>query len=142
MSSIKGTDDSYWKNVTEIEGKPHYQVGLFVFNSLPLCEATFQIGRGTALLPGRAVSLVTAAGCGVFGLHASCETPSLAAPTCRKVSSPNTLMRLGQESISCESYSVFLRGVFLHTHTFFLYTLFQRIYKVLSATTKNSQQTS
>lgn len=38
LLSIKSTDDAYWKNVGEIEGKPHYKVGLFVFSLLPLCE--------------------------------------------------------------------------------------------------------
>lgn len=41
LLSIKSTDDSYWENVAEVEGKPHYQVGLFVFSLVPLCEAAF-----------------------------------------------------------------------------------------------------
>lgn len=35
LLSIKSKDDSYWRNVAEIEGKPHYQVGLFVFSMVP-----------------------------------------------------------------------------------------------------------
>lgn len=58
--SMKCTDDSYWKNVAEIEGEPHYQLGLLVFSALPLCGTAFYmsrgLGNGSAVL--RAPSLV------------------------------------------------------------------------------------
>lgn len=38
---IKCTDDSYWKNVRESEGEPHYQLGLLDFILLLLCETAF-----------------------------------------------------------------------------------------------------
>lgn len=40
----------------------------------------------------------------------SCSMKLPARPTCVKLSSPNSLMRLSQESISCKGWNVLLRG--------------------------------
>lgn len=71
------TDEQYRKNVTEIEEKPHYQVGLCVFSLLPLCESAFYMSQGLChgSAVGRTVSLVLS----WEAVHLAfmlCETPS------------------------------------------------------------------
>lgn len=82
LSSIKSTDDSYWGNVTEIEGKPHYPAA---FCGFPLAFVR-RSGAAAAAEAGGVVSLLLSreAACLAFTLW---ELSLL--PTCINVSSVN-----------------------------------------------------
>lgn len=93
------------KNVTGIEGKPHYQVGLLLFTSLPLWETAFYMSQGLCSRWNSVLGVVVQ--CGAFGLHAL--GGSLPSPPAKKRPSPNSLMGLSWDSINCEGDNVLPR---------------------------------
>lgn len=110
---MKCTDDSYWKNVAEIEGEPHYQLGLLVFSVLLLCETAFYMSRGlgygSAVLRAPSLVLLWDAENLAFMLNETTSPPAKNLPSPKLVNEtePGVDQLKGERGWghSCESYS-------------------------------------